>query len=371
MKGTIKIIAALLAAGSVFSLAGCAGTPLSAKVSTLANWNIRNTVNVESAYASFWQENAEVAMYDVTFAAGNNGTSSVSDNDGGTYTTKFYMQAAYDWNGADIPEAYRSADATEPVYVYETQLSLSGTYTLTATGEKVQFDDSITTVTKFRMAEGNLQPVYSYHDVTSTSPATLNPSSVQDMCAVVDAEYVTYYNRDCTQATVTVKKAGSQDSTESVSLTGDKDYSLFENFQLRAAVRAFNKTGGTSYLFDVFSPEAGNVQTVQATCAEAAQLDANAAEQKKIIDALSAASPYIFVESGTNDDGAARTYRYNAVSLSLEADMGGQNDLLWYAAVENDDVNAARSLLLRVRTPLAFALGTLDYTLSSVSSVKL
>lgn len=369
MKAIVKILAVVVAASSIFTLSGCAGRTVSAKMPTLANWNIRNSGSVESGYAPYWQTNAEVATYSVSFTAGNNSRFSVRYDEGGTYTTTFYMQAEYDWNSSDIPEAYRSAQfAAESVYVYETELTLSGEYTLTATGESAPFEDSIKTTTKFRLAEGNLQPVYSVHDIHSTSPAELSPADKEGMTAVTQGVYTTYYNHDCTQATVTAEEEGRQATTDTFDLVGKEGYSLFENFQLRIAARAIAKDAGAGYLFDVFNPEDGKVSKVQASCGGAVSLDGAQADQKGIIDALDAASPYIFVDSGKDEEGNARTYRYNSVTLSLATSMRGQSDVLWYAAVENSDANAARSVLLRVSSPLAFGLGTLTYNLSSITT---
>lgn len=366
MKRLTKIVAVALAAGSLITLGGC-GSTRSSRITTAANWNIRTYNDVERDYADYWQKHAEVATYDVSFEQGTNPTYSLDYNDGGTYTTRFYMQAEYDWNSADIPEAYRT-DAKDAVYVFETELSVSGTFTLTSTGKQYNFTDSVKTVVKFRMSGDNLRPVYSFHDVESTTPASYRAVSVDSMYSEVKSQFTTYYNRDCTEATVITEPDEGEKSTQSTDISSKEDYSLFENFQLRAAARALTKTNGTSYTFNVFAPEDGGLHSVQAVCTGDYELDDENEGQKTIIDALDAAYPYIFVEGNSeSEDEEARGYRYTSVTLSLNSSMSGQSDTYWYSTVENDDVNAARSVLLRVISPAAFSLGTMQYNLSSLT----
>lgn len=370
MKRIFKIAAALLAAGSIVAFAGCGGQMPNNRVATSANWNIRTSANVEGDYSDMWKSNAEVATYKVSFTEGGNSTYSVSYDDG-TYETRFYMQDGYDWNSADIPEAYRSAEyAKETVYVYETTLSLTGEYTHAASGEKHEFSDSVTTKTLFRLAEDNLQPVYSVQDVKSTTAANLSPSDLSQAYIEIDAVYETFYNHDCTQATVNTTEAGKQTVTKTTELNSVNGYSLFENSQLGAAVRALTKTGGAGYAFDVFAPQSSAKQTVQAACGEATALNGEDETQKGIISALDAAAPYIFFD-GSNGDESDLGYRYNAVTLTMAAAMAGQSNTYWYSTVENSDINATRSVLLKVITPLSFGLGTLEYNLEKLELVSL
>lgn len=365
MKRICKIVAAILAASSIVTIAGCGGTTPDNRVSTSANWNVRTSTSVEGDYADLWKNNAEVATYKVSFTAGENTTYSVNYSDG-SYVTKFYMQDSYDWNSADIPEAYRSADyAKETVYVYETTLSLSGVYTHTASGDKHEFTDSVVTRTLFRLAEDNLQPVYSLQDIKSTAPANLSAVNLAQAYVEIDAVYETYYNHDCTQATVTTTEEGKEAVTKTTDLKSANYLSVFENSQLRAAVRSFTKAGGTTYAFDVFAPQSSALQTVQGSCGEATELNKENATEKAIIDALDNAAPYIFYD-GTNGD-KELGYRYNSVTLSLASAMAGQSNTYWYSTVENNDVNAARSVLLKVITPLSFGVGTLEYSLEKLS----
>ena len=370
MKRIFKIAAALIAAGSIVTLAGCGGQTPNNRVATSANWNVRTSTNVERSYVDTWKTNAEVATYKVSFSGGGNSTYSVNYDDG-SYVTKFYVQDGYDWNSADIPEAYRSAEyAAETVYIYETTLSLTGAYTHTASGEKHEFSDSVTTKTLFRLADDNLQPVYSLQDIKSTTAANLSAADISKTYVEIDAVYETFYNHDCTQATVYTTEDGKQTVTSTADLKSSNGYSLFENSQLAAAVRAFTRTSGSGYLFDVFSPQSSAKQTVQAACGEATALNGEDAAQKGIIDALDAAAPYIFFD-GSNGDESELEYRYNAVTLTMAAAMAGQSNTYWYSTVENSDINATRSVLLRIITPLSFGLGTLEYNLEKLELVSL
>ena len=376
MKTFSKCLAIVLAAAGAATLAGCNNGSPNYKTATTANWNVRTSVSVEKDSFDFWQNNKETAEYEIKFTEGSNTSYQVKYNTAtATYSTSFYMLAEYDWKSATIVEEYRSTEEesdTEPVYVYETSLTISGSYEMRAGGAKKNFTDELVTKSYFRPAGKNLQPVYSYQKVKNTSPATLTASNINSAFIDVDEEYETFYNKQCSQATV-VKTVAGKHEKEIKKIGLNTSYSNFDNSQLRAAIRAFTLSGGASRTFYVVTPQNGNLQSVTASVANAAELDSE--KDQTIIDALdNAPDNYIFFDGTVADkkeDEKDRNYRYSAVSLSINASLKGTSPALWYTTVENNDLNSTRCVLLKMNTPLSFGLGTLSYTLKSLTVDKI
>ena len=374
MKTFSKCLAIVLAAAGAATLAGCKNGSPNYKTATTANWNVRTSVSVEEDSFDFWQNNKETAEYKITFTEGSNSSYAVKYTTA-TYSTSFYMLAEYDWKSATIVEEYRSTaeeSDTEPVYVYETSLTISGSYEMKAGGAKKNFTDELVTKSYFRPAGKNLQPVYSYQKVKNTSPTALTASNINSAFIEVDEEYETFYNKQCSQATV-VKTVAGKHEKETKKIGLNTGYSNFDNSQLRAAIRAFTLSGGASRTFYVATPQNGNLQSVTASVANPAELDSE--KDKTIIDALdNAPDNYIFFDGTVADkkeDEKDRNYRYSAVSLSINASLKGTSPALWYTTVENNDLNSTRCVLLKMNTPLSFGLGTLTYTLKSLTVDKI
>lgn len=371
-------MAIALAVAGVATLAGCNNGSTNYKVATTANWNVRTSAEVEENSYGFWQKNKEVATYSIDFTEGSNNSYKVSYNcSSATYTTEFYMLAAYDWASENIIEEYRAEESdTEPVYVYKSSLNLSGYYQIKPNGATKEFEDELTTVSYFRPAGKNLQPVYSYQKIKNTSPASLSTGSIGETYVELDETYETFYNKRCSQATVvkTVTKSGKTEKKK-IGLSGE--YSNFDNSQLRAAIRSFTLSGGATRTFRVLTPQNGSLQSVSASVTSPVELDPASTDDKlkvinqKIITALNGApDSYIFFDGEIADKKEGeedRNYRYNAVTLSINASLQGASPVLWYTTVENTNLNSTRCVLLRVNTPLSFGLGTLSYTLNSLS----
>ncbi len=377
MKAFTKILAVTVATLGVISAAGCSNSANTAKTATSANWNVRTSTSVESNFSNRWLSNKEVATYSVSLEKGSNTTYSVDYKDG-NYKTEFYMDY-YDWSAeaeigqqVKLPEGYAPEESKkELVYVYKTEYTVSGEYVLTKNEESHSFKDNIVTECRYRLAGDNLQPVYSKQVIKSTPPNSLNATTKESMYTEVDGTYTTYYNYDCTKATVYHTYQKSKDlianEIEEVSVTDKVGYSLFENSQLRAAVRAFNLSGGATHTFNVFVPQDRVLQTCNAVCTSAVKLDKENEEQKQIINALKSCPDYIFFDDTVGEDEEERNYRFNAVSLSINSAMSGPASTVWYSTVENSEVNYSKSVLLRITTPISFGLGTVTYTLKSLN----
>ncbi|MGN0824190.1 MAG: hypothetical protein ACI4MB_03890 [Candidatus Coproplasma sp.] len=382
MKCAKKILATILLAGGVISVAGCSGGTVYSSTSTSANWNVATSATVEKNSIEFWRGHKEVATYTISQTAGGNSSYSVeydTEGSGTKYVTSFYMDKNdYDWGASNLPDGVKmtsteTAAPQDPVYVFETTRAIKGKYVLASTKEEVEFNDSITTVCKYRLAGENLKPVYSKQEIKSTPANTLTAVSKDSMCVTIDATYETFYNRDCNKAVV--KTTDNKDNANSGEKTVTLEGLVFDNSQLAFALRAFSLNGTKS--FNVCSPQNGNVQGATATCQTAAELNSDTDAQ--VIYALNnvkdgngeKVEDYIFFDgTASSPETNAKQIRFHNVGIGITADMRGSNYVYSYAAVENADANTTRSVLLKMTTPLSFGLGTLSYTLKDLSLIS-
>lgn len=381
MKNIKKVLAMILVGGSAFALAGCSSGTVYSSTSTSANWNVATSTTVEKNLTEFWRTHKEVANYSIAFTVGGNKSYSVqyyTADTSANYSTAFYMdENDYDWGASSLPDGVKVVGDTpvkDAVYVYETTLTLKGKYIFTATEEEVPFEDNVVTTCKFRLAGESLKPVYSKQEVKSTAASTLTATSKDDMCVSIDTVYETFYNRDCNKATIkTTDNKATEIKTEEKGV--DLDGLVFDNSQLSAALRSFNLSGTKS--ISVCSPQNGNVQGCTVTCGSATALSTK--NDAQIINALENVTDgngntvedyIIFDGTSTDPETENKQIRYTPVSIGLSADMKGSSPVYCYATVENADVNTTRSVLLTMSTPLSFGLGTLNYTLKSLSVVN-
>ncbi len=378
MKHIYRILAVGTLSLCLATAAGCSGARVSPKTATSANWNVRTSTTVEKSFSDNWLENKEVAKYSVSMTQGVNNTYSLTYQPGGEYKTEFGM-VQFDWSDASIPEGYapESGDKKELAYRYATTLTVSGEYRLASGNEAKSFDDSVTTECFFRLAGDNLQPIYSRQIIKNTAPNTLDARLLAAAYIELDCEYETFYNYSCTEATVKYtdnRKSGDNVTTSVTGLKGDTDYSVFDNSQLRLAIRAMRLNEGNNHTFYVMTPQNAAMQTVTLSCSAPAELDPEDGGQNKIIQALDKCHEtnpdYIFMDKGSGD--GALNYRYTSVSVGLQADtvMTGSTAEFWYSTVENADINATKGVLLKMSTPVSFGLGTINYTLEELSIVK-
>ncbi len=367
MNKLTKICAVTLAAVCTMGLAACSSSS-GASSSLTSKWYIRTNylgIQPTSIYTDGGENPKEVLVYDISFEedSGSNTTYSISYNSGHTMTTEFYA-CEYNWSGTpegytgtglnfNIPEEYRSSE-TETLYCYTYSFEISGTYTFTSTGETKAFSDKMESVCYFRSARNSLQPVFSYQYVKSTSPANFTPASAGEMCQEVEYEYAVYYNSDCTEVTTEyTEPAMSAVTTKTIDLT-EAENTLVDNGSVYTVMRAMNITSSLSMDLDIFIAAESNYSTYNVTGADAATL-----EDETIISALVGAG---YVSSGDE-------VTYSAASLSYTGDLSGTSQTIWYATLSDDtDRNACRSTMLKIELPISFGLGTLDFTLSEVTS---
>lgn len=359
MKKFTKICAVALAAVCAVGIAGCASSGSSSSLTS--KWYVRTSytgIQPSSIYTDGGENAKEVMVYDISYNDdGSNTVYSVSynldDEHPHTMTTEFYA-CEYDWSDSAIPEEYRSDD-TETLYCYKYSFEISGSYTYTSTGETVDFSDSVENVCYFRSVRNSLQPVYSYQYTKSTSPNTFSPISAEDMCVEVEYNCTTYYSNDCTEATTYYENITEPDKsrTATVSLTGAGN-TLFDNGSVYVAMRAMNITSSLSMDIDVYIPSERNYSTYNVSGADAVTL-----ADETIKNALVGAG-YVTAEDSVT---------YSAASLSYTGDLSGTSQTIWYATLSDDTSrNYCRSTMLKIELPISFSLGTLEFSLSEITS---
>lgn len=354
MNKFIKILALTVATGSVVTLAAC-GVSSSNKSATSANWNTRVTANDLNS-SSEWLTGKECATYAVSYKKGANTAFSLDyDCDSAQYSTVFYAKQ-FDW--ATDTRSEFIAEGKEYVYVYETSLDISGTYTK---GEEVHaFTDSVTTVSYFRSASKNLQPIYSKQVIKNTAPAAPGGGYI-----TLDSVYETHYSKDCKKA-ITVETPASGEATEKTVSTSSS-YSLYDSSYSGIFLRAMAMTG--THSFRVFTPQSATMVMARSSGEKAAVL--NRESEAMIAAALDAAVAADYLYVADKDENDVNVYSYNAITYGSGDAMAGPSFTYWFATVKSDSFNAARGVMLKYVMPMSFNAGSLTFTLRSLEKQAL
>ena len=430
MKKTAKIIVATAACACLVGASGCAAATNSLSVDSY--WYIDTFEGIQRTSVLDDEENAnrtaEVLLYELNFEQPENGNAAYrveyytdsenfdeGDNahyfkttfyakhfDWSTDTNEKYTLTANDINAMPEEDQQRITDGTQEVlYVLETEMRVSGRYVLgdadtAATGENsVEFSDYMTTTTYFRSARNGLEPVYSKQRVHTTSPATLAPVTVEDMCRQFEYSYEVFYNFDCTEATYTYTEHYSDDERsdpEEYTVDGLKNtgYTLFDNNSLYNAIRGMSLSENFGTTLSLFTPANYGVFNVNVTGGAQGELDLEA--DADIISALTSAYGEFDIppaeENGDStdngEDGTQETEEhsyiyYNPAYITAASELHGTTQTAWFAAVNisdsngntlsDEDNNVYRATMLRLTVPVSYSLGTIEYRLAEVVSV--
>ncbi len=361
MKKFAKILALAVCAASAISLSACSGCggTVTYTTTTSPNWQIRGSAADELDSSSVLLTNKEVATYSISFNGGSNSSYSLEYYDGGTYTTTFYA-TSYDWGSENIPAEYRQEGQSDYVYVYETQLTLSGAFVM---GEnRHEFTNTINTVSYFRSAANNLVPVYSRQDIKCTSPNSLQPGTLEVAYVEMDRAYETYYNRDGSAASVTLTARDDEESGTAAASTAT-EYTLIDSSAMGIALRSMTQSG--THAFDVFVPVNGASARYQAMWGSSAEISREDVNYAQIVSAMDDAAESGYILTGLTD--GVRKYSWTPVTVSLVSDMTGPSTTYYCASVTNTDMNASRAALMRIEEVVPFNLGTIIYNLSSLT----
>lgn len=235
-------------------------------------------------------------------------------------------------------------------YVYETALSVEVDFGFESETPLV---DTVTTRVEFLTSGNALRPVSSYKSVSSHSPMDVTEPTKEEHC-YNEYKYTieTTYNADGNASSkVTNLLHETPVSTDMTFTYTDDEYTYLDNEQLLLALRALpNSTTGGSV--NVFSPYVKDVQRLKISLADQTAKD------------------FSYTLNGT---ATTSSIAYRTASVVLDAKNSGATQTIWLAknTVDSSDpnkhVNQYRNMILYMETPISYALGTLTYTLTSVT----
>ncbi len=235
-------------------------------------------------------------------------------------------------------------------YVYETALSVEVDFGFAV---ETPIVDTVTTRVEFLTSGNALKPVSSVKSVSSHSPLDVaEPTKAEDCYSEYKYTIETTYNADGNaNSKVTNQLPETPISTNYGFTYTDDEYTYLDNEQLLLALRAISNST-TSGSVNVFSPYVQRVQKVNVTLADATAKDFS----------------YTLNGSPTTS-----SIEYRTASLVLDEKNPGGTQTVWLAknTVDSSDpnkhVNQYRNMILYMETPLAYAFGSLTYTLTSVT----
>lgn len=320
-----KLIPLLVLMIGFSAFGGC--TNADQKISFSNYWNQDSTATAEAIN--------ETLTYDVTFDAA---TASLVD---------------YKLNYTDGKYTTNLVSATEDgktVYTYKTELKITAHYDLN--GAVYSSTDVVTSTVKFFAGEYGLQPISSEKEIKASSP-TASYATLEDCYLVYHYALKVDYNADGSAGTSTVTQYSLTDpSAQPISKEKNfdidqKKFSYLDNEQLLFALRGV-KNSTTSAKFLVYSPFIAAVQKV--SCSFSTE----------------ASAEFSFHKNGSEEK-VKSTITYRPVKVVLDEQNPGATQTAWIAKTTTPTNNTNRNVMLRLETPLSYGLGTMIYTLNSVS----
>ena len=375
MKKRISILAIALAAGCAVGLAGCSKGGVN--VANL-NSNWFTDTKFKPVQPTFLEEeNREEITYDVTYTPAQHNLGYTLSYDNGTYTTLFKAVKIAGDVLRDITDAeYNREGFTEAVenaggdgitaYYYETNYAISGKFTYS--GKDDAFNDSTVTKCYFLSVGESLRPLYSSQVIKSTSPSN------GGVYKKLDLEYECFYkfNGSAVKTYITDNSKAENKTTSKTASLGGAANTLFDETYFNIAVRATRLSAGSSLsqTVSLYSPADGignfTLKGSDSKLTLAKDADANAQAITALTDKLTAAG--LFKPQTPAEGETAKGLSTVAVNVTYNGELSGVSQTYWFAAVENTSNNTGRATMLKVSSPLPFGLGTLDFTLSEITS---
>lgn len=375
MKKRIGIFAVTLATCVTVGLSGCSKGGVN--VANLnSNWFAYTMGDI--IQPTFIEDNdnfqSEEIVYDVTFTPEQNSLGYTLSYDKGTYTTTFKAVKLSTETLETITDTeYNRAEYTEKLeavggvtaYYYETNYAISGKFTVSDMEDK--FNDSTVTKCYFLSVGEKLRPLYSYRAIKSTSPSN------KGVYKKIDVVYECFYKFDGSAVkSYTTDNLAEGKITEKTQSLGGAANTLFDVAAFNIAVRATNLSAGTglSQAISAYSTPDGIGNFTVKGSDKALVLDKDNDKNKtalaELTDKMTAAG--LFVPEPPKDDEPAKELSTVAVDITYNGDLSGVSQTYWFTAVSNPYNNTGRATMLKVSSPLPFGLGTLDFTLSNITS---
>ena len=282
---------------------------------------------------NYWSESiasetvSETLVYDVTFQANE---------------TNYGFELSYE-NGQYQTELTSGADETgRKIYTYKTSLTIDVIYTFDGVSTQ-GLTDTVTSEVTFLTADNGLFPISSRKTVKSHSPIGSAPETLEDCYTLYEYTSDIDYTETSGVSTLTM---GEQMLKQSFEIDED-GYRYLDNEQLLLSLRAISANTSSARI-RAYSPFASSVQTVAISFSSAAS------------------GEFTFTKNGSEEK-VTETISYRPVQMKLDENNSGTTQTAWIASTTDSYNNKYRNVMLKLETPIAYNLGTLVYTLSSVS----
>lgn len=360
MKKRFAFIAAAVV-GCAVLLSGCASSNSVNLVPLNSNWYAITTF--KGFQPTFTEENKEELVYAVTFTEPQAGNTSYSVKYGdGTYKTEFYT-TEFDVSALTYADYKSGYPESATVYYYRTELDIPSV-TFTVGGESKTFEgDKRITECYFLSCENYLQPLYSKFSISCTTPANQVADSVENAYKKFDREIVNYYNYSGTEVRSVVTDNLNNENSSTFTQGISASTSFFDNQSLDIVIRAMsNLSTSLSQSISLYSADAGVYAATLSGTADNALTDL---EKESITKILSDNGLY---KAKTDLSEGEKDYASTvAVNVTYNGSLTGVSQTYWYAAISNKLNNTSRATMVKLSTPVPYALGTLNFTLSEIN----
>ena len=285
----------------------------------------------------YWNDNAQVSEnvserleYSVEFKAS---TSSYVESYKINYT-----------DGTYVTELTTRDDGT---YLYKTELALNVTYTCGS--ESVTMQDYVKTEVLFNDVTNALKPISSTKEMLSHSPTNVSAASkLEDCYHKYHYTQETTYKAD-NSATYKLTDHTNEDPSKATTTkdfsTADEKYSYLDNDQLLFGLRAI-------------SPSVTSAIVLSYGAAY------DAVQQIKLDFSSATGAEFEYTKNGVAFKG---DISYRPVTLALNSNNPGSTQTAWIATPSTTGMNINHNVMLRYEAPVYYSLGTLVYSLKSVT----
>ncbi len=381
MKKIIAVTASVLAV-SMLAATGCGNKNSKNVTSLYSNWYSFTTFKkIQPTHMG--EKNAEIIHYDIDFEKLEGGNSAYSVEYGkGDYTTTFYA-VNFDIEAlthADYKKGYedalkKSVSLATPdekaicAYYYKTERYLPSVRYVFKNEKSEEFSDSLVTECYFLSVENKLRPLYSKQQIVSHTPDTYGADSLSATYKTMDRTVVTYYNYAGTEAKTTTTLNAKDSAYKEGKAVIEKTHteldktknSLFDLSSLDIVIRANNLTPNLAQTISLLLPESGAHDYVL----RGAEGKLKDEEKASVTAVLKEHGLYVPEYNDKNEEKGLKTV---AVSLRYNSENSGTAQTYWFAAINSKTNNTSRATLVKFSTPVAYGLGTLNYTLTAVNN---
>ena len=266
------------------------------------------------------------------------------------YSVSFETSGGTDAVNYDLEYANGSYEASlvplsdKSGYTYTTSLTIDVSYTLGAAS--ATFTDQMNSVVIFKSSGNSLQPISSEKTMLCHAPTNVdNASKLEDCYSEYNYKIETKYEADLSKGTTTITNLAKQENntdTRSFEIEDEK-YTYLDNEQLLFALRGVSPSLNSAPNFLVYAPFTAVVQTIKTTFATTTTTTA-----------------FTFQKNGVS---TTKDIAYREVSVGIDSKMPGATQTLWIAEKTETLNNSNRNVILQIKTPISYNLGTLVYKL--------